>query len=113
MRISEDEEVQHLILQLRRLQLQQEEILTRLERARNRESDRDNANGTSANRNTGADENRDRPFAIGDRVIIKNPGRYQADKGTIVRIGRGRFTVQTVSGGKILRVAKNLEIDHE
>ena len=103
-----------LILQLRRLQLQQEEILTCLERARTRESAReDDANGTSANSNTRADKNSDRLFAIGDRVIIKNPGRYQADRGTIVRIGRGRITVETVSGGKILRVAKNLEIDHE
>jgi small-conductance mechanosensitive channel len=49
-----------------------------------------------------------REFAIGDRVQIKNPGRYQASGGTIAKIGANRITVRTASGSKILRAPKNL-----
>jgi hypothetical protein len=54
-----------------------------------------------------------RELAIGDRVRIKNPNRFQVDKGTITRIGANQMTIQTRSGTKILRAPKNLSINDE
>jgi len=49
-----------------------------------------------------------RPFAIGDYVTVKNPNPFQANKGTITKIGNKRITVTTLSGQKIVRAPKNL-----
>jgi hypothetical protein len=46
-------------------------------------------------------------------VRIKNPNRFQTDRGMITNIGAKRITVQTRSGTKILRAPKNLTIDDE
>jgi hypothetical protein len=45
-----------------------------------------------------------RPFAIGDRVRIRNPKRNQANRGVISTITASRVTVQAANGTKILRV---------
>ena len=49
-----------------------------------------------------------RPFAIGDYVTVKNPNLFQANKGTITKIGNKRITVTSLSGQKIQRAPKNL-----
>jgi hypothetical protein len=103
---NDNDEVQELIRQLKSLQLQQTVLLTRLERARNTEARRDTADDTRVDVNETT-----REFAIGDRVRIKNPNRFQADRGTITKIGASRITVQTRSGAKITRAPKNLIID--
>ena len=93
------DEIQQLIDQLRRLQLQQNELITRLERARgNERQDSPRAR---------------RELAIGDKVRIKNPGPFQANKGTVHKIGESRVTVRTASGTKILRAHKNIVFDND
>jgi hypothetical protein len=49
-----------------------------------------------------------REFAIGDKVIIKNPNLFQADRGAITKIGNKRITVTSQSGSKILGASKDL-----
>jgi hypothetical protein len=101
---SEGDEVQDLILQLKRLQLQQTALLSRLERARGREERTDRANGAAENVGT------TREFVIGDRVLIKNPRYLQGDRGKIVKITASRITVEAASGNKIIRAPKNLSL---
>jgi hypothetical protein len=50
-------------------------------------------------------------FVIGDKVRIKNPTRFQANRGVMTKIGSSRITVQTKSGNKILRAPKNLILE--
>jgi hypothetical protein len=118
-----NDDVQDLIIQLRSLQLRQTDLIGRLERARRRES---RANATSENAVLSTYETREETrrssvdndetthgFALGDRVRITNPSRFQSNRGTVVKIGPKRITVETRSGSKILRAPKNLIIDHE
>jgi hypothetical protein len=102
-----NDDIQDLILQLRRIHIQQADFLVRLERAREIEARAGIDNETKTN----VDEPRE--FIIGDRVQIKNPNRFQADCGTITKIGDKRITVQTRSGTKILRAPKNLIFEDE
>jgi transcription antitermination factor NusG len=99
MKNTENDEIQDLITQLKQLQLQQTALLARLDEARCRE--------------TGADVKETRGLVIGDKVRIKNPRPFQADRGTVIKIRPNRTTVRTRSGNKILRASKNLTIDHE
>jgi hypothetical protein len=43
-----------------------------------------------------------------DRVRIRSPAGYQANRGTIIRIGTSRITVETRNGSKIVRAPHNL-----
>ncbi len=103
-----NDDVGDLIAQLTRLQVQQTDLLARLERAtdssiRFEQGTREPtavANDVSVTEETAA-------FAIGDRVKIKNPNPFQANKGAITKIGK-RITVTTASGQKIVRAAKNI-----
>jgi dsDNA-specific endonuclease/ATPase MutS2 len=100
---NDKDEVQDLIEQLKNLQLQQTELLARLERARINEA-----------RRTGIqdkEESSTREFAIGDKVRIKNPTRFQVNQGVITKIGSSRITVHTKTGSKILRAPKNLVLE--
>ena len=56
---------------------------------------------------------RDIVFAIGNQVIIRNPGHFQTDRGTIVKIGRNRITDQTKLGTKMQRAPKNRLLNNE
>jgi hypothetical protein len=97
-----NDEVQDLIKQLKNLQLQQTGLLVHLERARGNEA------------RTGVydeEESGTRKFAIGDKMRIKNPTRFQADQGVITKIGPNRVTVHTETGSKILRAPKNLILE--
>ena len=105
-----NDNVGDLIAQLTRLQVQQTDLLVRLERATDssirfeqgtREEPTAVAIDVSVTEETAA-------FAIGDRVKIKNPNPFQADKGAITKIGKRRSTVTTTSGQKIVRAAKNI-----
>jgi hypothetical protein len=106
--MSSEQDVEDIIAQLQRLQLEQTELLLQLARANGAR----NAARRESRRATGnvVPPDATREFAIGDRVEIKNPGRFQASGGTIVKIGTSRITVQTVSGSKILRAPKNLAL---
>jgi hypothetical protein len=64
------DEVQDLIEQLKRLQLQQTEVIARLEIARRKEAKASIDEGTPL-QSVSVDENRE--LAIGDKVRIKNP----------------------------------------
>ena len=96
-----NDDVQDLLEQLNRLQIQQTDLFARLataveaERAQTREplNERKPAK---------------REFAIGDRVNIKNPKLFQPTSGTITKIGATRITVTSESGSKILRAPKNI-----
>ena len=110
------DEIQELIKQLKDLQLQQTDILARLERARAQETDTrvgvdEGTNGPVDHHVTQIPIDEERDFVIGDRVRIVNPNRFQTDKGIITKIGHSRITVQTRSGGKIQRAPKNLVLD--
>jgi hypothetical protein len=116
--------VQELITQLNRLQLQQVELFTRLERAIDNEAtqNRESVTNDKEYRETVAnDEDRQlgrehaarkvsqtREFVIGNRVTIRNLNPFQANKGTVTRIESKRITVTTESGNKIVRAPKNL-----
>jgi hypothetical protein len=97
-----NDEVQDLIRQLKNLQLQQTELLVRLERARGDEA----RAGVYDEEEPGTQK-----FAIGDKVRIKNPTRFQADQGVITKIEPNRVTVHTKTGSKILRAPKNLILE--
>jgi hypothetical protein len=97
-----NDEVQDLIRQLKNLQLQQTELLVRLERARGDEA----RAGIYDEEESGT-----RKFTIGDKVRIKNPTRFQAEQGVITKIGPNRVTIHTKTGSKILRAPKNLILE--
>jgi transcription antitermination factor NusG len=94
--MSKDEDVRDIVTQLQKLQLKQNTLISRLERL-----------SESVPTNTTEPTDAAREFAVGDRVRIKNPGLFRETSGTIVKIGK-RITVQTKSGKKIIRAAKNI-----
>jgi hypothetical protein len=85
------DEVQDLIEQLKNLQLQQTELLVRLERTRGNEA----RAGISDQ-----EESRTRDLTAGDKVRIKNRTRFQANRGVITKIGSSRASVHTKSDTK-------------
>ena len=97
-------EVQDLITELSRLQLQQTEVIARLERLT--ETKHRQTRTVSPPRPTPPETTRE--FAIGDRVRITNPRPFQATTGTVRKIGTNRITVRTASGSNITRAPKNL-----
>jgi hypothetical protein len=102
-----DREILDVIAHLQCLQLRQTELLIVLgELSQNR----DNNDAAAAAR---APPNVVREFTIGNRVRIKNPRLFQANRGTIVKISASRITVRTGSGSKILRALHNIEIENE
>jgi hypothetical protein len=118
------DEVQDLIIQLQDLQLQQTELLIRLQRARHNETrttaGHDNNTDGDNTRTRAPQEQIDepdqvpiedttRPFAVGDKVRIKNPNRFQSNQGVITKVNANRINVRTPSGKNILRAHKNIE----
>jgi hypothetical protein len=95
---NEQDEIKDIVAQLQRLQIQETELLQRLERL------------SEVDGNTSRSPNATRGFEIGDLVQIKNPRPLQAKKGVIIRIGVGtdRITVQAKNGSKIVRASFNL-----
>jgi hypothetical protein len=119
-----NDEAQDLITQLNRLQLQQTELFARLEKAirdedaQTRGVRKEDAQTREVAHEIEVEQTREFviahgiaqivEFAIGDRVIVKNPNLFQADRGKITKIGNKRITLTTQSGSKILRAPKNL-----
>jgi hypothetical protein len=100
-----NDEIPDLIAQLSRLQVQQTELLARLQRAADNE--------VALAGDFGQETKEPREFAVGDNVAIKNPNLCQANKGKITKIGRKLITVTSLSGHKILRAPKNLLLIQE
>ncbi len=107
--MNNDEEIQNIVSQLKRLQLEQTELLTRLEQL-------NEGNSRSAKKES---DTKPAPtitkqlFVIGDHVRILNPRPFQGNSGTIVRIGTktDRITILAKSGNKIVRSSKNISFE--
>jgi hypothetical protein len=83
---NDNNKVLDLIKQLKYLQLQQIELLVRLERARGHK-----ARAGLYNEAEGPAPE----FAIGDKVRIKNPTGFQGNPGVITKISSSPITLQT------------------
>jgi hypothetical protein len=96
------DEIKDIVAQLQRLQIQETELLQRLELL------------SAADSNASASPITTREFVIGDLVQILNPGRLQAKRGTVIKIGVGtnRITVQAKNGSKSVRAPYNLNLIH-
>jgi hypothetical protein len=107
-----DEDIQDLIRQLQDLQIQQSELLVRLQRAQFRNDTRRTGNSDVATPNTtpSSEQRTGGSFRIGDLVRIKNPTFLQANHGVIEKIGK-RISVRTASGNLIVRASKNLQLE--
>ena len=92
-----DREMEAIVIQLRQLHLQQAVLLERLERLPGNLAEDDGDGRTDT-----------QEFEVGNQVKIKNPGPFQAAKGTIVKIGKDRITVLARNGTKIVRAPRNL-----
>jgi hypothetical protein len=100
-----EDDIKDIVEQLQRLQIQQDVLLARL-------GELSGSHETPAQA-TRVPPDTTRDLAIGDRVRIRNPGRFQAVRGTIVRIGTSRITVQARNGSKIIRAPHNLFLEDE
>jgi hypothetical protein len=107
--MNNEQEIAEIVIQLQQLQLQQSELLQRISQV----SEGNNANTAQQEADTpraAQAASQPREFAIGDRVRIINPSRFQASSGRIIKIGK-RITVQAKNGSKIQRAAKNLVLE--
>jgi hypothetical protein len=85
---NEQDEIKNVVAQLKCLQMQESELLQRLERL------------SEAERQPAASPTPTRDFRIGDLVKIKNPNRFQTREGIVMRTGAGtdRDAVQSRNG---------------
>jgi hypothetical protein len=92
------DEIQTIVAQLLRLQIDETELLRRLEELNEIEE------------RTSGSSNVARAFAVGDLVRIKNPRYLQADRGKIVLINTktNRISVRPKKGIDISRIPANL-----
>jgi hypothetical protein len=106
-----NDDVQDLISQLTRLQLQQTDLLARLDTAVQVQNTLlgtpDETEPFARAALIGGEPTR-RNFEVGDKVTISNPNLFQANEGTITKIGKKRITVTTASGQKIVCAPKNI-----
>jgi hypothetical protein len=95
------DKIKDIVAQLQRLQLQETELLQRLEQL----NDTDSLPIVLPTVQLAT-----REFKIGDLVQVKNPRPFQLKKGIIIRIGAdtNRITVQAKNGSKIVRAPSNL-----
>jgi hypothetical protein len=95
-----NDEIQDIVSQLQRLQIQESELLQRLERL------------SEADSHTAGSPTQTWDFRIGDLVQINNPKPFQIRKGNIIRIGADtdRITVQSRNGSKVVRASSNLTL---
>ena len=95
---NKQDEIKTIVAQLKCLQIQEPELLQRLERL------------SEADSQTAASPIPTQDFRIGDLVQIKDPKPFQIKKGIIIRKGAGtdRITVQSKNRSKIVRVSFNL-----
>jgi hypothetical protein len=99
--MSHEQDMKDIVAQLDRLQIQQSELLQRLDQlVESGESNNATARSVRSTRSIRSEITQE--FAIGDRVRIRNPGLLQAVRGTIIKIGSSRITVQARNGNKIM-----------
>jgi hypothetical protein len=108
--MNNEQEIESLVEQLKSLQIQQTNLLNRLETLTEIEARRPNNRGPAYQ---AGNEEPARPedtaaFAVGDRVRIKNPRPLQQQVGVITKIGPKLITVTTRNGSEIRRAPKNL-----
>jgi hypothetical protein len=107
-----EDEIKDIVEQLQRLQLRQDELITRLgELGGNNASVAAPAQAARIPPET--ETVSARTFAIGDRAWIRNPGRFHADRGVVVNITANRITVKARNGTKIVRAPHNVFLDDE
>ena len=107
--MNNEQEIESLVEQLKSLQIQQTNLLNRLETLTENE-------GRANNRGPGYQAGNEEParpentaaFAVGDRVRIKNPNPLQQQVGVVTKIGPKFITVTTRNGTVIRRAPKNL-----
>ena len=101
-----EQEIRDIIDEFKKLRLQQDELINRLERLdSNPPANPQATRATGTPRPTAPPE---REFAVGDRVRIRNPGPFQSSFGTIEKIGAARITVRDRDGRAIVRIPKNI-----
>jgi transcription antitermination factor NusG len=116
-RMSDNREIQDIVEEFKQLQLQQTVLVDRLQQLdRNRDNERATRAPSGFDRSWYSHKQRrpraDGEFHIGDRVRIKNPGRFQTSIGNITKIGPSRITIQGDDGkNPIVRAAKNLTLE--
>ena len=95
---NERDEIKVIVAQLKQLQIQETELLQRLEQLNEADSNPSRSPCVT------------RGFAIGDLVQIKNPRPLQAKKGTIMKIGvaTDRVAIQAKNGSKTVRASSNV-----
>ena len=93
------DEIKDIVSQLQRLQIEESELLRRLEGLS--ETDSHPAGTPTPTRD----------FRIGDLVRVKNPRPFQIKTGHVIRIGIGadRITAQA-NGSKVVRASHNLTL---
>ena len=96
--MNNEQDIQEIARQLKHLHLQQSELIQRLGQLV------ENSNNPPTPNNT------PREFAIGDRVRILNPGRFQTSMGIITKISPRRITIQSLNGKDIIRAPKNITL---
>jgi hypothetical protein len=115
------DEVQGIIQQLSRLQLEQTDLLARLERAREVETRERLASLVIGDTPTSAGDiihqfrRRNSTSAASDTPAVEEdqPRGFRVNRGEIVKIGTKRVTIKTRSGSKLQRAEKNLTFDYE
>jgi ribosomal protein S18 len=100
--MSDVQEIKDIVTQLQRLQIQQSDLLQRLEQLS--EGDK---KSTKPQKQVSAA----RELAIGDLVRIKNPRLLQPSIGTVTKITPKRITVLAANGTSIVRAHKNIILE--
>ena len=99
--MSNVQEIKDIVTQLRRLQINQSELLERLELLSGSEIEPSPQISASSD------------FAIGDLVRIKNPRFLQPTSGRITKISQRRITVLAGNGTSVIRAHKNIVLIQE
>jgi hypothetical protein len=112
--------IKDIVAQLQRLQIRQDELLTRLG---DLSGDDDTVPlqaqaarvPTSPTRAARIPSDTSRDIEVGDRVRIRNPRRFQAVRGRVIKVSTptSRVTVQARDESKIVREPHNLIPDDE
>jgi transcription antitermination factor NusG len=112
--------IKDIVEQLQRLQIRQDELLAHL-------GDLSGDNDTvplraqaarvpaSPTRAARVPPDTSRDIEVGDRVRIRNPGRFQAVRGRVIKVNTttNRATVQARDGSKVVHAPHNLIPDDE
>lgn len=108
--MSNDDEINEVLAQLRDLHIQQAVLVDRFIRL----TDRDQENERRAADRTviAPDQTETRQFRLGDHVRITNPTFLQFNQGVIKKIGVVRITVESDTGKTLTRLPKNLTLLH-